>query len=149
MKSATLTAHWEQALSDIEKGTGSASDLLAEIEKTVTKIISIKKSKNSRELVTRKKSVGKCPRCSMPVIDNGRGFACSSGCEKCGFFIWGHDKRIGRNYTAEEISELLSTGKVTLKNCTSSKGNKYSAIFEMEDTGMYVNLKLMEFVGGK
>lgn len=36
-----------------------------------------------------------------------------------------------------------------LKNCTSSKGNKYSAVFSLEDTGKYVNLKMEEFVGGK
>ena len=149
MKSAELTAHWEQALSDIENGNGSADNLLAEIERTVTAIISTEKGRENRVLVTRNKGLGSCPRCGQPVIENSKGFSCSAGREKCGFFIWGQDKRIGRNYTAAEISELLSSGKVTLKNCTSSKVNKYSAVFALEDTGQYVNLKLVEFVGGK
>ncbi len=149
VKSAELTAHWEQALSDIENGTGSAADLLDEIIKTVTSIISIEKSRKTRVRVTRKKSLGNCPRCGEPVVENSKGFSCSAGREKCGFFIWGEDKRIGRKYTADEISELLSSGKVTLKNCVSSKGNKYSAVFALEDTGQYVNLKLVEFVGKK
>ena len=149
VKSAELTAHWEQSLSDIENGIGSAADLLAEIEKTVNSIITIERGRENRVRVTRKKSLGNCPRCGQPVVENSKGFACSAGREKCGFFIWGQDKRIGRKYTAAEISELLASGRVTLKNCTSSKGNRYSAVFELDDTGKYVNLNLVEFVGKK
>lgn len=35
VKSAELCANWEQSLSDIENGNGSAADLLAEIKKTL------------------------------------------------------------------------------------------------------------------
>lgn len=149
VKSAELTAHWEQSLSDIEKGIGSAENLLAEIEKNVSDIISLEKSRENRSIITRKKSMGICPRCGKPVKENSKGFSCTAGREKCGFFIFKTDKRIGRDYTVAEISELLSKGKVTLKNCTSSKGNKYSAVFSLDDTGKYVNLKLVEFVGEK
>ncbi|MBD5130069.1 MAG: type IA DNA topoisomerase [Ruminococcaceae bacterium] len=149
VKSAELTAHWEQSLSDIENGIGSAADLLAEIEKTVNSIITIERGRENRVRVTRKQSLGNCPRCGQPVVENSKGFSCSAGREKCGFFIWGQDKRIGRKYTAAEISELLASSRVTLKNCTSSKGNKYSAVFELDDTGKYVNLNLVEFIGGK
>lgn len=116
VKSAELTAHWEQALSDIENGNGSADNLLAEVKRTVTAIISTEKGRENRVKVTRNKGLGSCPRCGQPVIENSKGFSCSAGREKCGFFIWGQDKRIGRSYTAAEISELLSSGKVTLKN---------------------------------
>ena len=149
VKSAELTAHWEQSLSDIENGIGSAADLLAEIEKTVNSIITIERGRENRVRVTRKQSLGNCPRCGQPVVENSKGFSCSAGREKCGFFIWGQDKRIGRKYTAAEISELLASGRVTLKNCVSSKGNRYSAVFELDDTGQYVNLNLVEFIGGK
>lgn len=149
VKSAELTAHWEQSLSDIENGNGSAADLLAEIEKTVNSIITIERGRESRVRVTRKKSLGNCPRCGQPVVEGSKGFYCTAGRENCGFFIWGQDKRIGRKYTAAEIAELLSSGKVTLKNCVSSKENRYSAVFALEDTGQYVNLKLAEFVGKK
>lgn len=149
VKSAELTAHWEQSLSDIENGMGKAESLLAEIEKNVTDIIALEKSKGDRYSVSRRTEVGKCPRCGKPVAENSKGFSCSAGRDNCGFFIFKEDKRIGRSYTAAEITELLAYGKVTLKNCTSSKGNKYSAVFSLEDTGKYVNLKLEEFVGGK
>ena len=149
VKSAELTAHWEQVLSDIENGNGNADMLLDEIKNNVSEIVAFEKSKDNRIKVTRKVSVGNCPRCGSSVIENSKAFSCSAGRDKCGFFIYKTDKRIGRDYTAAEITELLSSGKVTLKNCTSSKGNKYSAVFSLEDTGKYVNLKLEEFVGGK
>ena len=145
VKSAELTARWEQALSDIENGIGSADDLLSEIIKNVSDIVSFEKSRGSREAASRAKTVGTCPRCGKPVIENSKGFSCSAGRENCGFFIFKSDKRIGRNYTASEISELLYTGSVTLKNCVSSNGNKYSAVFSMDDTGKYVNLRFERF----
>ena len=88
--------------------------------------------------------VGKCPWCSSPVREGPKAFYCSDR-ENCDFFIYKHDKRIGRDYKAAEISELLANGKVTLRGCTSSKGNKYAAVFELDDSGEYVNLKFVEF----
>lgn len=149
VKSAELTARWEQALSDIENGIGNGEILLSEIAGNVTDIVNLEKGRKNRCKVTRNQSVGVCPRCGKSVIENSKGFSCSAGRDNCGFFIFKSDKRIGRDYTAAEISELLKTGRVTLKNCISSKGNKYSAVFSMEDTGKYVNLRLVEFVGGK
>lgn len=149
VKSAELTAHWEQMLSDIEHGEAKPDALLREIGSTVAEIVQAERQRTDRSPVTRKVVVGKCPRCGKPVSQNRKGFACAGGRNNCGFFIYGQDKRIGRSYTPAEIRELFSTGKVTLKNCTSSKGKKYSAVFVMEDTGQYVNLRLLEFVNDK
>lgn len=149
VKSAELTAHWEQMLSDIEHGEAKPDDLLREIGSTVSEIVQAERQRTDRTPVTRKVVVGKCPRCGKPVSQNRKGFACAGGRDNCGFFIYGQDKRIGRSYTPAEIRELLSTGKVILKNCTSSKGKKYSAVFVLEDAGQYVNLRLVEFVNDK
>lgn len=149
VKSAELTARWEQALSDIENGIGNADSLLSEIVKSVSDIVDFEKSKGSRTAVSRTKAVGTCPRCGKPVVENSKGFSCSAGRENCGFFIFKSDKRIGRNYSAAEISELIRTGRVTLKNCVSSNGNKYSAVFSMNDTGKYVNLRFEKFADSK
>ncbi|MCH5194202.1 MAG: hypothetical protein J1F11_09590 [Oscillospiraceae bacterium] len=145
VKSAELTAHWEQVLSDIENGKGSADELLAEIQKNVAEIVAFEKGRENRQEVKKKCEIGKCPRCGNAVIENTKGFSCSAGRDKCGFFIFKANKSIGRNCTAAEISELLANGRVTLKNCVSSKGNKYSAVFSLEDTGTYVNLKFEKF----
>ena len=142
-------AHWEQMLSDIEHGEAQPDDLLHEIGVTVSDIVQMERQHANRTPVTRKVTVGTCPRCERKVCKNRKGFSCEAGKDQCGFFIYGHDKRIGRDYTAAEIKELLGTGKVTLRNCTSSKGKKYSAVFALEDTGQYVNLRLIEFVNDK
>lgn len=149
VKSAELTARWEQALTDIENGTGNVDDLIAEIISNVSEIITAEKKVTGRKRVTRMKIIGRCPRCGNDVIENSKGFSCIMGREKCGFFIFKSDKRIGRDYTAAEIAELLSTGRVTFKNCISANGKKYGAVFSLEDTGKYVNLRLEEFVGSK
>lgn len=149
VKSAELTARWEQALSDIESGVGSTDNLLSEIIQSVSDIVAFEKNRGSRTAVSRTKTAGTCPRCGKPVVENSKVFSCSAGRENCGFFIFKSDKRIGRNYTAAEISELLRTGRVTLKNCVSSNGNKYSAVFSMDDTGKYVNLRFERFAGNK
>lgn len=149
VKSAELTARWEQMLSDIEHGEAKPDDLLREIGSTVSEIVQAERQRTDRTPVTRKVVVGKCPRCGKPVSQNRKGFACAGGRDNCGFFIYGQDKRIGRSYTPAEIRELLSTGKVILKNCTSSKGKKYSAVFVLEDAGQYMNLRLVEFVNDK
>lgn len=123
--------------------------MLSEITQNVSDIVNHEKNNGGRESVSKTKTVGICPRCGKPVIENSKGFSCSAGRENCGFFIFKSDKRIGRNYTAAEISELLSTGRVTLKNCVSSNGNKYSAVFSLDDTGKYVNLRFERFVWKK
>lgn len=92
--------------------------------------------------------IGKCPWCGSPIREGKKAFYCTNG-EDCDFFIYKHDKRIGRDYKAAEIGELLESGRVTLRNCTSSKGNKYAAVFELDDSGEYVNLKFVEFVKTK
>ncbi len=78
VKSAELTARWEQALSDIEKGAGNADDLLSEIIKNVSDIVTLERSRDSRAAVSRTETVGTCPRCGKPVIENSKGFACSA-----------------------------------------------------------------------
>ena len=148
IKSAELTAHWEQMLSDIEQGKCGEEDFMGEIIKNVNDVIEngevvldTTAEENSAEQPA---EIGKCPWCGSPIKEGPKAFYCSNG-EDCDFFIYKQDKRIGRSYTADEISELLANGRVTLRGCTSSKGNKYAAVFELDDSGEYVNLKFVEF----
>ena len=150
VKSAELTAHWERMLSGIENGEEKPDVLLGEIEENLRETVNYEKNKDDRQPVSRQtKAIGKCPRCGSPVVESPKTFHCTKNKDECGFYIYKDSKLIGRSYTAAEISELLNTGKVTLKNCTSSKGRKYSAVFSMEDSDKYVSLKLLEFVNDR
>ncbi|MCR5141566.1 MAG: type IA DNA topoisomerase [Ruminococcus sp.] len=142
IKSAELTAHWEQMLSDIEQGKCGEEDFMSEIIKNVNDVIA--NDEVAIEPAEQPAEIGKCPWCGSSIKEGPKAFYCSNG-EDCDFFIYKQDKRIGRSYTAEEISELLANGKVTLRGCTSSKGNKYAAVFELDDSGDYVNLKFVEY----
>ena len=149
IKSPELTAHWEQELADIEQGKCGEEDFMSEIIKNVNDVIENDEvtavDTNTDNTDTEQPvEVGKCPWCGSPIREGKKAFYCSNG-EDCDFFIYKHDKRIGRNYKASEISELLTNGKVTLRGCTSTKGNKYAAVFELDDTGEYVNLKFVEY----
>ena len=148
IKSAELTAHWEQMLSDIEQGKCGEEDFMGEIIKNVNDVIEngevVIDTSAEDNAADKPVEIGKCPWCGSPIKEGPKAFYCSNG-EDCDFFIYKHDKRIGRNYKASEISELLANGKVTLRNCTSSKGNKYAAVFELDDSGEYVNLKFVEY----
>ena len=148
-KSAELTAHWEQELADIEQGKCGEEDFMSEIIKNVNDVIENDEvtaaETNADNIETEQPAeVGKCPWCRNPVREGPKAFYCSDR-ENCDFFIYKHDKRIGRSYKAAEISELLANGKVTLRGCTSSKGNKYAAVFELDDSGEYVNLRFVEY----
>ena len=144
IKSPELTARWEQMLSDIESGKCGEEDFMKEIIKNVNEVIENDDVEVETATEEQPAEIGKCPWCGSPIREGKKAFYCSNG-EDCDFFIYKHDKRIGRNYKAAEISELLANGKVTLRNCTSSKGNKYAAVFELDDSGEYVNLKFVEY----
>lgn len=147
--SADLTAHWEQMLNDIEKGKADVNVLLDEIIEIIRNTVDCEKAVTEREQVTRKHELGKCPRCGAPVYESAKTYHCSAGRDKCSFFIFKNDKRIGRPFKQQELTELLENGKALFNNCISSKGHKYSAIFSLEEKDGYVNLKLEEFVGDK
>jgi DNA topoisomerase-3 len=145
IRSAELTAQWEQMLSDIEQGKCGEEDFMGEIIKNVNDVIENNEIEVDTAATEQPAEIGKCPWCGCPIKEGAKAFYCSNG-EDCDFFIYKHDKRIGRDYKASEISELLANGKVTLRGCTSSKGNKYAAVFELDDSGEYVNLKFVEYV---
>ena len=145
IKSAEITAHWEQMLSDIESGKSKEEDFMNEIIKNVREVIENEDIAVKTAATEQPAEIGKCPWCGSFIREGKKAFYCSNS-EDCDFFIYKHDKRIGRDYTPEEISVLLATGKVTLRNCISSRGNKYAAVFKLDDSGDYVNLNFVEYV---
>ena len=57
------------------------------------------------------KMLSRHPELARKMKANSKAFSCSAGRDKCGFFIYKQDKRIGRNYKADEIAELLICGE--------------------------------------
>ncbi len=144
VKSAILTAEWEQQLEQIYKGQSTSSDFIEGIEVFVSEMVdSYTKDcvydENGREII------GKCPRCQKNIYEGKKNYYCEGGRE-CGFTIWKDDKFFlnkRKPLTKAMVKMFLEKGRIKAVNLYSEKKETtYSAYIFMEDTGQYVNFKL-------
>lgn len=159
VKSAKLTAKWEAALKEVERGERPPEDFMAGIVQMVSGLVKTYEgvnigadaalSQSSREVI------GKCPRCGKPVYEGKKSFYCSGYKDNppCGFALWKDNRYFQskrKELTKKVAAALLKTGRVRMTGLFSEKkGILYDAIIVMEDTGgKYVNFKL-EFEKGK
>lgn len=143
------TGRLEKTLSDIEKGKFKKDEFLKMIiEFTISAVDSIKKDtsmlRNFKvELPEGLESVGPCPICGNPVVENEKGFGCTNWKNGCNFTVWKSDKFIissGKKVTREMVELLLKNGKVGFRNLKSKKGTFYSAYLKYvrdDKTGYY------------
>ena len=143
------TGRLEKTLSDIEKGKFKKEDFLNMIKEfTINAVESIKKDtsmlKNFKVAAPEGvESIGVCPICGNPVVENEKGFGCTNWKNGCNFTIWRNDKFIealGKKVTKEMVELLLKNGKVGFRNLKSKKGTTYSAYLKYvrdEKTGYY------------
>ena len=155
IKSAQLTAEWEEQLKQIEHGTLSPMTFLDGISHMTKDLVSTYKIIDGADTLfpsnAKGETIGKCPRCGSNVLENKKGFCCES--RACGFALWKANKFFTakkKKLTKTIARELLKNSKVELKGCYSEKtGKTYDAIIILNDTGgKYVNFK-MEFPAKK
>jgi DNA topoisomerase-3 len=149
LKSAKLTADWENSLTRIATGELSPEKFMSEIEELTRYIITEGKNNINPDKVakyTGGEVIGKCPRCQKDVCETPKAFSCS-----CGFIMWKSNKFFDtarKPFTKEIAAALLKDGKIELKELYSPKTDKeYNATVCLEDTGKYINFKL-EFTKG-
>mgnify|MGYP004463884673 FL=1 len=81
VKSAQLTADWENKLLAVERGTLSADCFMDEINVFVTDLVrKYSAVDNSVSFGEKQPSIGNCPKCGKPVIKGKYGWYCSAGC---------------------------------------------------------------------
>ena len=158
IKSAQLTAEWEEHLKQIEHGILSPQTFLEGISMMTKDLISTYKVIEGANTLFppnhKGESIGKCPRCGSEVIENKKGFCCEN--RACHFALWKENKffTIKKKTLTKSIAiDLLKKGETSLAGCHSEKtGKTYDAIVILDDKGgKYVNFK-MEFPkkkGGK
>lgn len=147
---AVLTAKMEEKLNLIAQGNYQPHKFQEEIVFLTQKIIrdlEVELRVNGAEMhkVFRSANiVGKCPRCGNAVIENAKGYRCEN--TSCGFAIW-KDNNFSKNFkkpiTTSLVTKLLANKSVPIKGLTSSKGNKFNCDIALEDTGKFVNIKLL------
>lgn len=144
VKSAVLTAEWEQKLEQIYKGDTNSEEFIDGIEEFVSDMIGV----YTKDCVFDEKGkeiIGKCPRCGQNIYQGKKNYYCAGGME-CGFTIWKDDKFFTskrKPLTKPMVKAFLEKGRIKAVNLYSEKKDKtYSAYIFMEDTGQYVNFKL-------
>lgn len=144
VKSAILTAEWEQKLEQIYKGKADSEDFIEGIKSFVSEMI---ESYTADCIFDErgKEIIGKCPRCGKNIYEGKKNYYCQGGME-CGFTIWKEDKFFvnkRKPLTKPMVKAFLKKGRIKAINLYSEKKDKtYSAYIFMEDTGQYVNFKL-------
>lgn len=146
IKSAKMTAEWENKLVLIGKGEFDETEFINEITEYVKDII--KKTAvvdkmaavfNEREII------GKCPRCKSDIVESKANFYCIN--KNCDFILWKKNKFFEtkkKEITKAVAKSLLENGRVHYKDLYSpNKGKTYEADILLDDTGgKYVNFKL-------
>lgn len=107
VKSAQLTADWENKLLEVERGNLSADSFMNEINNFVMGLVSKYGSvDNSVSFGENQTSIGNCPKCNKPIIKGKYGWYCSA---RCGMNL---TKVFGVELSEGQVKSLLS-GKET------------------------------------
>ena len=150
VKSAKLTAEWENTLMQMERGevepesfmNGISGMVLTLLKKYST--ISSEEQKRFSGEKPKHDQIGLCPRCGSPVYEGDKNFYCSN--RECKFRLWKETKWLSgmkKKVTKKMAEALLRDGRVFVKGLYSQKtGKTFDAVLLMEDTGEYVNFKL-------
>lgn len=147
IKSVERTAEWEKTLEQIENGTCGEEALLNDIRSFLIKSVESEKANTGRPQMqhtnikpVERVSLGICPRCRKNIYEGKQNFYCESGKDGCGFTIWKKSKIFLNEVTANDVKDLLSGKTIKLKS-ENSDGKAYTADYELDDTGTYVNFK--------
>jgi len=153
VKSAKLTAEWEAALKEVERGERAPEDFLDGISGMVCGLVTSCRDEAGGTgnvlSASGREEVGKCPRCGKPVYEGKKSFYCSGykDTPPCGFVLWKENpyfKSKKKELTKSVAAALLKDGKAEMTGLYSEKkGITYDAAIVMEDTGgRYVNFRL-------
>lgn len=139
LKSAVMTAEWENQLLMMEKGQITDTQFMGEITSLVRKILEVCREipeEERRRFQTAREVIGKCPVCGCDVFEGKQNFYCSN--RQCDFALWKENRFLGsmeKNLDKKMARELLD------KACTHVKG-LYSKKKDMKfDAGLLLTLE--------
>ncbi len=143
VKSVERTAEWEQIFEAIGKGECGEDKLLDDIKQFI-KLTVLSESQAERKMqntnAVQKVSLGKCPRCGKDILEGKQNYYCECG-QKCGFTIWKINNFYVGEITADNVRQLLSGDGKTSLRAKNKEGKVYTAEYQLDDTGQYVNFK--------
>ncbi|MCD8215075.1 MAG: DNA topoisomerase 3 [Clostridiales bacterium] len=146
LKSAKMTAEWENRLSLISKGKADSNSFMGDIGGFVSDIISSTEINEKMKYVFNERiPIGICPRCGGKIYEGKQNFYCEN--RECSFVLWKENKYFSskrKKITKEVATALLEKGRVHFNDLYSEKtGKTYAADILLDDTGdKYVNFKI-------
>ncbi len=152
LKSAKLTAEWEDRLGAVERGELAPEDFMAGITAMLSDLVQSYRniSVTSTALSESGRTViGKCPRCGKNVVEGKKSFYCEGyhDTPSCGFALWKNDRFFTgkrKELTKKIAASLLKNGRVAVTGLFSEKkGVFYDATIVLDDDGgKFVRFKL-------
>ena len=152
LKSAKLTAEWEDRLGAVERGELSPENFMSGITAMLSDLVKSYQNVNvaSSALSQSERAViGKCPRCGKNVVEGKKSFYCEGyhDTPSCGFALWKNDRFFTskrKELTKKIAASLLKNGRVAVTGLFSEKkGVFYDATVVLDDDGgKYVRFKL-------
>ena len=148
LTSPSLTAEWENTLTQIAKGKSDPAVFMCGIEdmaRELVKTYPFLSDKDKARFQSEKTVIGKCPRCGCDVFEGKKNYYCSS--KECSFAMWKNGRFFEERKTAftpKIAAELLKSGKAKVKKLYSQKtGKTYDGTVLLADTGgKYVNYRV-------
>ena len=152
LKSAKLTAEWEDRLGAVERGELAPEDFMAGITAMLTGLV-----RSYRNVAVApsplsdsgRAVIGKCPRCGKNVVEGKKSFYCEGyhDTPSCGFALWKNDRFFTgkrKELTKKIAASLLKNGRVAVTGLFSEKkGVFYDATIVLDDDGgKFVRFKL-------
>ena len=120
LKSAVMTAEWENRLLMMEKGQITDTQFMEEITSLVRKILELCREipeEERRRFQTAREVIGKCPVCGSDIFEGKQNFYCSN--RQCDFALWKENRFLG---SMEKTLDKKMAVELLDKACTHVKG---------------------------
>lgn len=128
LKSASMTAEWENQLLDMEKGKIAPEQFMTGIKGMISMMLNgcdqIPEEDTYR--FQQRESIGVCPVCGSLVYEGQKNFYCSN--RECSFVLWKENRyleRMKKRIDSKLAAELLKSGQATVKDFYSYKKDMY------------------------
>ena len=131
LKSAAMTAKWENRLLLMEKGQIGSAEFLQGITDLIEKMLKECSGISGEEQrrFNRKEEIGVCPVCGNPVYEGKKNFYCGS--RECPFSLWKENRYLAgmkKLVDKKMAADLLKNGRAYVKDLYSQKtGKTFSA----------------------
>lgn len=146
LKSAAMTAEWENRLLLIERGQLGSGEFLYGIQELIGRMLAECESLSAEETgrFHPREEIGKCPVCGSPVYEGKKNFYCAD--RNCSFALWKENRYLSgmRKQIDKKMAEdLLWDGRTHVTDFYSQKtGRNFTADLFMEAVDGRANFRL-------